>query len=430
MSGLSGLQLTNISEEQVIVAFHSFLQGALAQAHAERLLDESVLSSAEADIQITGPAVCLFLAALRSEGNPPRIATSMISLDANNCPASFRNWFILWSECVPQIKALPTDLRHDLARIICDQEPQSQPIRIDIPILAQNLRSIAIEISQRRTFQERFNQDLDYALQFGHDLNAPPQTRPSAAFRPPPAYDPKTPPSPPSSSYSPWQTKVVSNPTAQNSAAPSLNPQDHPALAIIRETLYASLTDILYTTPTIFQILQSETSTDGELSRAYFAALCLAILEVSIALVSPAERQVRVVRLGKGYPTFLRMEDCPPHLQPLAAQLFSIASSTQALEQEDLETGIQVVSAGNTPRQTKIDRLKMELQHGTNWEANPGMEDVGVRATSPRGTVRVAANRINGMALGVSQIPSFREREEALFEVLVPSLSKRQRSKV
>ncbi|EFP74279.2 hypothetical protein PGT21_034713 [Puccinia graminis f. sp. tritici] len=424
----SNLIHTNISEEQVIVAFHSFLQGALAQAHAERLLDTAVLSSAEADIQIAGPAICLFLAALRSEGNPPSIATSMISLDATNCPASFRNWFVLWSESVPKIKALSLELRHDLARIICDQEPQCQPIRIDLPVIAQNLRAIAIEISQRRTFQERFSQDLDYALQFGYDFRAPAPapTLPSSTFRPPPAYnDNGSNPSTPSSLAPTYAPKTNTSPLS--GLDPAL--EDHPALRIIRETLYASLTDILYTTPTIFEILQSRSSTDGQLSRAYFGALCLAILEVSLTLVSPADRHVRVVHLGSGYPSILKVEDCPPHLQPMAAQLFLIASSTQTLAREDLEAAVENASHGGETAQPKIDRLKTDLEHGTNWEAGVSACDIeDNRPASPAGTVRVAANRINALALGISQIPSFREREEALFEILVPSLSERKKN--
>ncbi|KAH9473848.1 hypothetical protein Pst134EA_000910 [Puccinia striiformis f. sp. tritici] len=350
----------------------------------------------------------------------------MICLDANNCPASFRNWFILWSEAVPKIKALPPDLSNDLARMICDQEPQCQPIRIDLPIMARDLKAIAIEISQRRTFQERFSQDLDYALQFGHDTRATPTVVPSSTFRPPPAYEGNaTPATIPPTLASNSGAKLNTSPLSGLDSAL----ENHPALSIIRETLYASLTDILYTTPTVFEILQSRNSTDGQLSRAYFGALCLAILEVSLTLVNPADRQVRVVNLGSGYPSILKVEDCPPHLQPLAAQLFLIASSTQALARDDDESAVESVSHGERTHPTKIDRLKNDLEHGTNWEAgqNPD-ESRNNRAPSPMGTVRVAANRINTLALGISQIPSFREREEALFEILVPSLSERKKN--
>lgn len=43
-----------LSEEQVSDAFHSYLKSSLSQAKAERLLDTEILSSAEADLMITG----------------------------------------------------------------------------------------------------------------------------------------------------------------------------------------------------------------------------------------------------------------------------------------------------------------------------------------------------------------------------------------
>ncbi|MBW0482297.1 hypothetical protein O181_022012 [Austropuccinia psidii MF-1] len=417
------LQDTNISEEQVIVAFHSFLQGALAQAHLERLLDSSILSSAQADIQIQGPSICLFLAALRSEGDPPSIATSLIMLNQDSCPPSFRNWFILWSQCVPKIKGLSFDLRHDLARIICDQEPQCQPIRIDLPIIAQNLRAIAIEISQRH---------LDYALQHG-----PSQEKPlSSNFKPPPAYDDTITDAPGSGPLDTPQIAQFTLASQPPQSSLNLDPsfENHPALQIIRETLYASLADTLYATPTVFSILQSPNSTDAQLSRAYFASLCLALLEMSLTLVNSVNRTMKVVNLGSHYPTVLKIEDCPPHLLPIAGQLFQIADSTQDLLQQDTENAIQEAGGQHEnhlndgkrqDRQTKLERLRLELEYGTNCQANEDLDEL--REQIPIEPLRVVANRINELALRIGQIPSFREREEALFMVLIPCLAKRQK---
>lgn len=43
-----------LSEEYVQNCFHSYLKSALTQAKVERLLDTETLSSAEADLMITG----------------------------------------------------------------------------------------------------------------------------------------------------------------------------------------------------------------------------------------------------------------------------------------------------------------------------------------------------------------------------------------
>lgn len=47
-----------LDEIQVSDAFHNYLQSSLAQARSENLLDSELLSSAEADLMITG--VCMY----------------------------------------------------------------------------------------------------------------------------------------------------------------------------------------------------------------------------------------------------------------------------------------------------------------------------------------------------------------------------------
>lgn len=140
------------------MAFHAFMRGALAQAHAEHLVDAEVLASADADVQIVGPSIALYLAALRSTGSPPSISTPHITLSEASSPPSLLRFVQLWAGLVPRIQALSEEHQHDLARLICDLEPESQPILGSLPGLAQDIRAVAIEISQRRTFQERFNE--------------------------------------------------------------------------------------------------------------------------------------------------------------------------------------------------------------------------------------------------------------------------------
>jgi hypothetical protein len=43
-----------LSEQYIQDCFHSYLKSSLTQAKAERLLDAELLSSAEADLMITG----------------------------------------------------------------------------------------------------------------------------------------------------------------------------------------------------------------------------------------------------------------------------------------------------------------------------------------------------------------------------------------
>jgi hypothetical protein len=123
-----------------------------------------------------GPALCLYFAALRSTGNPPSVPLpgntggTPLVLSAKSCPETFTNFFALWAASVAPIQSLSSSLRHDLARIICDQPPLSSNIRSSLHRIAADLRAVAIEISQRRTFQVRLLLYSNYFLFLPHSV--------------------------------------------------------------------------------------------------------------------------------------------------------------------------------------------------------------------------------------------------------------------
>ncbi|EGG09554.1 uncharacterized protein MELLADRAFT_104169 [Melampsora larici-populina 98AG31] len=187
-----------------------------------------------------------------------------------------------------------------------------------------------------------------------------------------------------------------------------LSPEQRFTLAIIRETTYASLTDILYSTPTNHKKLESEDSTDGESSKSYFAALCLALLEsdVSINRIDTEEETVE-----------FQIKYCPNQSKRLMFELIRMGSPTQHLMNED--TRITIIKASHdSPNQnelTKIEQLKLELELSTY-------------PIEPESDVRIASNVINTLGLKISQIEAFRKREAQLFEILVPTLANRNHS--
>ncbi|KLO15282.1 hypothetical protein SCHPADRAFT_996001 [Schizopora paradoxa] len=222
-----------LTEEQVADAFHSYLKSSLAQAKAEKLLDTELLSSAEADIMITGPALCLYFAALRSTTTPPSVPLPQTSksaiqhdLSPDNCPLPFVAFLKIWSRNVTPIQLLIPEHQHDLARIICGLEPLSQPINPSLNRIAAELRAVAIEISQRRTFQDRYAADLQAAIDAGEGgsvsegadqgtsssggSDAGHRRRVKASFVPPPMYEPSPTPSP---NRSPGSTTISLPPT-------------------------------------------------------------------------------------------------------------------------------------------------------------------------------------------------------------------------
>ena len=150
----------SLTVEQVIHGFHQFLQYSLSQAKFEKIIDEETLASAEADVMICGPALCLYFAALRSNTTPPSCpipgstpGSPPLIISDETCPPLFLPFFKLWQDAVPAIQALEPTYQHDLARVICDNEPLTSPTSPQIHRISADLRSVAIEISQRRTFQ-------------------------------------------------------------------------------------------------------------------------------------------------------------------------------------------------------------------------------------------------------------------------------------
>ncbi|KAG8724262.1 hypothetical protein FRC09_020550 [Ceratobasidium sp. 395] len=212
-----------LTEQEVINGFHAFLTSALKHAKAERLLTDDLLASAEADLMICGPALCLYFAALRSNTNPPGVpiprprgtdpSEPQKRLTAATCPPGFLPFFELWARAVPRIQSLAAEHTYDLACIICNKQPITLPTDLPSPFpdsptaeqtalakvhaIAADLRAVAIEISQRRSFQVRYTEDLQAALNLGDPTSPTGPRGPTvtAKFVPPPGYD-EAPPSP------------------------------------------------------------------------------------------------------------------------------------------------------------------------------------------------------------------------------------------
>jgi len=426
-------------------------------------------------------------------------------LSAETVSPAFIAFFSIWATLTPQIQALPADQQHDLARVICGHEPLSPAANNHETIrrMALDLRAVAIEISQRRTFQERYQADLQAALDHGTVDGRRTPSPMRATFQPPPGYEmekplplspPLTPqrgtrplptsppagrtsfeantagPSSPSGSRHPSpnrgdgslaasgqgvgsrHTRVGSassgqflvppasaGPSRQRSASPSILTAHDPAILTIRETLYAALADVLARTPEVRGLLKTDPP------RAYFASVGLAILDFSLKSISP-EGNVRAV-LGND----LRLEDIPRNYVPLMQELQAIATRSVQLEEEDNTRAIELLTAGeDTLPEPRMDRVRRMLIKGVarGWEElrreGPAISDEEAdvmagaafesqerrsardpnvvrgrsRDRSPEGTVLQLTNRINALALAMTRLPAFRERQNQVFKVL------------
>lgn len=373
------------------------------------MLDADILSSAEGDLMITGPALCLYFAALRCTTNPPSVPLPRSSksgpgqptdLSYDNCPPAFVSFLQVWAKTVPSIQALAPEYQHDLARVICSLDPIAQPMHASINGIAADLRAVAIEISQRRSFQDRYASDLQAAL----DAGGTPSPR-KASFVPPPIYVPDSPSSSSLSSLPRPQSPGLLSPSTPQfparSHSPTILAPDSPAIEFIRETLYASLADALERLPSLRRLLSLDPP------RAYFAAVAFAILDVATTAITPDGSVVGV--LG----TPLTLEQCPAPLRPFMAELAAIGAQAKAVEEEDNESAMRLAERGEDIPPTRMERVRVMLEGGIG--ADVGDVD-GRRSVEGRAVAFV--NRINALSLGLTKLKAFRERQDEVFSVL------------
>lgn len=286
----------------------------------------------------------------------------------------------------------------------------------------------------RRTFQERYAQDLQVAIDAGR---TPAQgARVEASFVPPPVYDEAVSPPPPSPTLPP-QSPSLRTSSPSTSRTPSPQPTIFgPAIEFIRETLYAALADELERVPSLRRLLKRDPA------RGYFAAVAFAILDVATSSVSTnGEEPLIWGVLDKS----LSLSDCPAELQPFMRELCALGVDARTMEDEDSEASVRALQADPAEElpMPRMDRVRQVLKGGVGWvydDANSdnelenedtGRDGIGRKPTTAaergerRRTVSTQnravayANRINALALGITKLGGFRERQEEVFQVLV-----------
>jgi hypothetical protein len=282
--------------------------------------------------------------------------------------------------------------------------------------IAADLRAVAIEISQRRSFQDRYASDLQVAL----DAGSPNPRR--ASFVPPPVYAPPPnvsappsrdtvtvpQPSPGLLSSIPLSPNTSSTPSSQGSrASPSLFRQDSPAIEFIRETLYASLADVLERYSSLRQLLKQDPP------KAYFASVAFAILDVSTNSINPDGSIMGI--LGKR----LTLSECPQELRPFMIELSAIGQQARTMDEEDNQIAMKLVQQGRSDDipLSRLDRVRLMWEKGIGYEHNDDYEGGGGRR-SVEGRAVGFANKVNALGLALTRLKPFKERQEYVFKVL------------
>ncbi|KAG2153988.1 hypothetical protein DEU56DRAFT_976747 [Suillus clintonianus] len=424
---------SKLDEEYVQNSFHTYLKSSLTQAKAERLIEDQVLASAEADLMISGPALCLYFAALRCTTNPPSVplpratkSAPPLELSADNCPPAFLGFLAVWGATVPRIQGLVPHDQHDLARIICNLPPISIPANTECAGIAADLRAVAIEISQRRTFQDRYASDLQAALDAGSSSSG---LKVKTSFVPPPVYSDLL--SPESSGYGYKKSPSPSSPSSVLSAFPSRTPsptiltQDTPEIDFIRETLYSALAAVLE------QITASPSHNPHPLARlfrhdpprAHFAAVSLAILEVATTqgIIIPDQNAIMCVSAREPGGHKLTPNACPEPLRPFMMELIAVGRDAQVMQDEDNEATIKVIERGDADiPEPRFERVKVIIIDGVRVCGDCADNGSRARKRSLEGRAVAFANRVNALGLSISRIKAFRDREKEVFDVLGP----------
>ncbi|KAG8968150.1 hypothetical protein FRC03_008503 [Tulasnella sp. 419] len=207
-------------------------------------------------------------------------------------------------------------------------------------------------------------------------------------------------------------------------SSPTILTAADPAINVIRETLYASLADVISRTPSIRPVIKSDPP------RAYFASLGLAILDFSMYSLTP-EGNVKAV-LGAE----LKLEDCPPGYRPFMLELSGISQKVKEMATEDDDKAMEILTEDSEAvlPEPRIDHVKRMLERGIgreNDELTDSAPEVGggrsttarrrstrSRSRSTDGSAVRLSNRINTLALNMMKLEAFRERQHDVFKVL------------
>ncbi len=190
-------------------------------------------------------------------------------------------------------------------------------------------------------------------------------------------------------------------------------------------------------------------------TRAYFAAVALAILDVATSSVisEAGEPAIRGVLYRS-----LTLSECPDELKPFMKELCNIGQSAREVAEDDSLVSVKALSEGKTMPEPRMDRVREILRGGVGWAYDEHHERDGSardrsslngslsptstshshgrsrsrsplppdtrtsdprrRTTSTENRAVAFANRINALALGMTKLRAFRERQETVFKVL------------
>lgn len=127
----------------------------------------------------------------------------------------------------------------------------------------------------------------------------------------------------------------------------------------------------------------------------------------------------------------LTLTQCPRPLQPFMHELAAIGAVARAFEEEDTKRALEVLTedAGATLPAPRMERVQRMLEYGIaaehrrlpdddDNEDEEADDEMQGRRRSIEGRAIAFANRVNALALGMTKLKAFRDRQDEVFKIL------------
>lgn len=173
-----------------------------------------------------------------------------------------------------------------------------------------------------------------------------------------------------------------------------------PDMVAIRETMYGAISDAL-ATPALRQVMAKDAQ------RAYFSALSLANLNVSMTLQpTTSDSPNLIVMMGRE----MRLTDLPGAYRTCITELAAIGREATKLSEEDDERAIAYVARGKALPEPRVGRVRKLLERGVGFVGADGRIR-GAKESSGNGTGRSRefSNKISALSVEMMKLPAFQE---------------------
>ena len=186
-----------------------------------------------------------------------------------------------------------------------------------------------------------------------------------------------------------------------------------PAIKLIRETFYAAVADVLTSTPSFLR--SSNPTHPAQISAPSLAVLAVSASPSHLASSSSGADSDSVVMGVRGVP--LTLADCPAPLRQLMDEFSAIGREAVHIEEEDTMEAIRLVQEGREGEVAlpRLERARLLLERGAGYDVDGGRN--GGRR-SAEGRAVAFANRVNALALAMTRLPQFKERQDEVFKEL------------